>query len=139
MSKQKDKLYEKETTILCMLKEYSEKGKLFFYSNKRLAETLGVTKQTISNMISKLKRLEYIKVELDDGKRILKYTHKEFKASPIYPRKKYIDMKLENDELPKLHKKIKELQVQLEYVKDENSVLRKKCAELEKKCLTNAK
>lgn len=134
MKKEKDKLYINEKYLLHLIIDYNKKSKVFFYSNKKLASIFEISTQSVSNMIAKLIKLEYIqKNKLPNGKRVLTYTKKPFKELTIFPVQKYVDLKEQNKELNDQVKEIKKLKEELEFYKNENKALSKQLEDLWKK------
>ena len=115
-----------EKYLLHIIIDYQRRGKLFFYSNNKIADVLELKKSSISNIVSKLIKLGYIeKNKLSDGKRVLSYTHKPFQPLSIYPVQKYIDLKNENQKIPELEKQISELKKRILFLETENNNLLK--------------
>ena len=134
MRVEKDKLYINERYLLHLIMDYNKKSKVFFYSNQKIATILDISKQSVSNLISKLIRLGYLqKNKMTHGKRILVYTKKPFKELAIFPSQKYGDLMSEKRELINRNKELEKVQSELEYYKKENAILTKQLEELWKK------
>lgn len=119
MTKTNDRPSVYEKLILTSILHMNKGGKRFFQTNKKIAEILDISQNSVAVMISRLISMGYIKKIKENGYRYLEYTGKEFKQLPFYMDYKLLDSLA-------LEKRVKELEEQNVKLKIENEKLKNK-------------
>lgn len=111
-----------EKYLLASIINITSKGKKFFQSNKKIAELLDISQNSVSTMISKLIKTGYLVKTNQDGNRYLEYTGKEFKQIPVFINYKSMESAAIERENKKLKQENAKLLLEIEKLKNKEAL-----------------